>query len=400
MSLQSTSRGRVRVGGLLVALSLLSPPLAAQPPAAASMRVLFIGNSFTAYNDLHEMVRAVAAGLEPPVSIDASAIVPGGALLKHHWENQDTVAEIRSGNWDIVVLQGQSMLGNALVLGSPTISDPERFFWPSARLLASAAADAGSRVLLLQTPGQEGVPRNAKALTHAYMTIGEEVGHPVAPVGLVWQRVHAADRALPLWDRDGSHPSLLGSQLAAATLVTALADRRVEVRRVLPELDDATARVFDDTLWRTWTKLRAAGGYLRVARPMMPVPPPLGSGEPLGAGALAGTWRGRLDFFFVAMTPELPQLVLTLTRDGESYAGTARINGPPGSGPPPDRPLEDVQVVANELRFSLPLPGPLGPGRARAVLDRDGTLRGHIEVQSDTRGAHNRGAWSAIRDTP
>ena len=202
----------VVVAGLLAALWWVPPPVATQPPAPT--RVLFIGNSFMAYNDLHELVGAVAEHLDPPVSIDTNAIVPGGVMLKHHWEGEESVAQIRSGEWDIVVLQGQSMLGNALVLGSPTISQPERSFWPSVRLLDAAAASAGSQVLLLQTPGQRGVPRNAEALTHAYMTIREELAHPVAPVGLAWQRVHVAEPTLQLWAPDGSHPSPLGSRLA------------------------------------------------------------------------------------------------------------------------------------------------------------------------------------------
>ena len=168
-----------------------------------TIRVLFIGTSFTGRNDLPSIVREVATRVSRPGLIETKAIV-GGPLMVH-WRTGEALRTIRQGHWDYVVLQEQSMLGNALVQGEPVITDPSRYFWPHVRLFHAAAVRAGAKVALFQTWGQRGVPRNADALTHAYMTIGEELGALVVPVGSTWQRALVERANLPLWRGDGSH---------------------------------------------------------------------------------------------------------------------------------------------------------------------------------------------------
>jgi hypothetical protein len=59
----------------------------------------------------------------------------------------------------------------------------------------------------------------------AYETVGRQTGTPVAPAGLAWARVHAADPGLALWGGDGVHPSRAGSFLAACVLYASLTRR-------------------------------------------------------------------------------------------------------------------------------------------------------------------------------
>ena len=67
-------------------------------------KILFLGNSYTYFNDLPAMVRnlASAAGL----SATTSSNTPGGQTLQGH--TSTSIGTINSGNWDVVVLQEQS----------------------------------------------------------------------------------------------------------------------------------------------------------------------------------------------------------------------------------------------------------------------------------------------------
>ena len=44
----------------------------------------------------------------------------------------------------------------------------------------------------------------------------------MAPVGVAWQTGVSRDTTLALWDTDGSHPSVLGTYLAACVLYATL----------------------------------------------------------------------------------------------------------------------------------------------------------------------------------
>lgn len=68
---------------LLFGLALASASLCAA--GAEPVRVLFLGNSFTARNNLSGLVRAMAAADQPPVKMETTAITYGGKTMEYHW---------------------------------------------------------------------------------------------------------------------------------------------------------------------------------------------------------------------------------------------------------------------------------------------------------------------------
>src|SRR5689334_8700002 len=72
--------------------------------ADATLRVLFVGNSLTAANDLPALVHALAAVSAGP-AIETGAVTAGGYALEDHWTNGDARHALESGDWDVVVLQ-------------------------------------------------------------------------------------------------------------------------------------------------------------------------------------------------------------------------------------------------------------------------------------------------------
>jgi len=84
-----------------------------------TLRVLFVGNSFTYFWNVPQVVQSMATSQE--VAIITSQSTAGGATLEHHWNgdrNLKTIERIKEGIWDYVVLQNHS---------SSSIDNPEKF---------------------------------------------------------------------------------------------------------------------------------------------------------------------------------------------------------------------------------------------------------------------------------
>ncbi len=172
-------------------------------------RILYIGNSFTARNDLPDIVRQMAEG--QTITIEHELISAGGASLRRHF-NAGATDRIRGVAWDFVVLQEQSTL---------PVKNRKRFH-ENVREYVSAAADTGAKLALYMTCARKAEPDNQALLTDAYHEIGDEIGAIVVPVGVAWELMLAKHTEPVLHDKDGSHPTLAGSYLAGCTFMLAL----------------------------------------------------------------------------------------------------------------------------------------------------------------------------------
>ncbi|MBR2286613.1 MAG: hypothetical protein IJ865_00090, partial [Clostridia bacterium] len=71
--------------------------------AKKSLRLLFIGNSHTYYNDMPRMVRTRA--VEEGYDCEVTMIAHGGWYLSQHVSEPDVRFNILFGNYDYVILQ-------------------------------------------------------------------------------------------------------------------------------------------------------------------------------------------------------------------------------------------------------------------------------------------------------
>ena len=179
---------------------------------ARALRVLFIGNSFTARNHLPALVArmAEASGRK----LNHRLISAGGASLRRHWNSGEALREVRGGRYDQVVLQEQSTL---------PVKNAARMH-ESVRLFDAAIREAGAKTVLYMTWARAHAPETQQAITDAYLAIGRELGAAVIPAGMAWQRLLAEHDRPALHDRDGSHPTLAGSFLAACCAFAVLFD--------------------------------------------------------------------------------------------------------------------------------------------------------------------------------
>ena len=186
------------------------------------LRVLFIGNSYTFKNNLPELFAELVRSSGREIDVDISA--PGGWTLADHAASEQTLEMIGVQDWDYVILQEQSVLPS-----NP--ADREQTMYPAVRALDEKVRHVGAETVLLMTWGrrdglvEQGYPdyeAMQAELVAGYTEIGQEVGAIVAPVGLAWQSALAQETLLELWDSDGSHPSEMGSYLAANVLYAAI----------------------------------------------------------------------------------------------------------------------------------------------------------------------------------
>ncbi len=177
------------------------------------MRVLFVGNSFTARHDVPDLVARFAAG--HGVRIAHRLIAAGGASLRRHWNAGEAARAIGRGTWDAVVLQEQSTL---------PVRDPARLR-ANVASFAPVVAAAGAKLVLYATWARADAPEAQRVIDRAYAAAAASSDAIVAPVGAAWARLRRRRAPPLLHDADGSHATLAGAYVAAAVLAGALVGR-------------------------------------------------------------------------------------------------------------------------------------------------------------------------------
>ena len=188
---------------------------------SAPGHVLFVGNSYLYYGDsLHNHVRRIAEELGPPRAdtLKYKSATIGGARLSHH--NLDSLLEpSRLGldqPFELVILQGGS--GEVLTAGN------RARFRQSATELDKKIRATGAQVALYMThayvpPHKKFDPDMINKITQTYISVGNELGALVIPVGLAFDRAYKQRPDIKLHKSfDGTHPGLLGTYLAACVV--------------------------------------------------------------------------------------------------------------------------------------------------------------------------------------
>jgi len=198
------------------------------------MDVLFVGNSYTHFFEMPQMLAAMAESAGCPMNVQYTA--PGGARLDEHAVSGVTLSAIGSKEWDVVVLQSYSQSP------SQPLDVVKKNTLPDVMTLASAIFDnnpdtalfyyvtwgrrAGDKKFCPQNPQVCSFLGHTEAVYRGYSLYREHTGGSLADVGGAWANVYR-DGTKPfgfkeLYNPDGTHPSLKGSYLAAAVFFAAL----------------------------------------------------------------------------------------------------------------------------------------------------------------------------------
>lgn len=198
------------------------------------MNILFLGNSFTYFNDMPAMLSALSGK-----TLECDSVTRGGARLSEYANKDSEVRQkldalLSAGKrYDFTVLQEQSLL---------PAKEPETML-ESIRNIVSLIPD--TRFVLYQTwsyaRGSEKLADTGfsfeemtERLASAYGTAAEELDLELVPVGSAF--AEAERRSLALYCDDCSHPNPDGSYLAACLFYRAFTGRNVAGLETLPDV--------------------------------------------------------------------------------------------------------------------------------------------------------------------
>lgn len=216
---------------ILILLFVLIPSLTmAQKAKQDSLRLLFIGNSYTYYHDLPKMVYDIAKTQKKKLSVQS--VTKGGERLSGHLKNEKLREMLTSQKWDFVVLQEQS--STPAKQTEVVIAES----YPAAKSLDSLIhiGSPNAKTIFYMTWGHkygtthkienyplsytyEGMQERIKT---SYLEMTYQNKARCAPVGMAWQRVRSERPDYQLYTSDLSHPSKLGTYLAANVIYTTI----------------------------------------------------------------------------------------------------------------------------------------------------------------------------------
>jgi hypothetical protein len=177
--------------------------------------VFFIGNSYSF--GVPGRFQKLAESQGRKVRVGHSTY--GGWTLAKHAAHAPTLEKLRKGNWDVVVIQEQSLVPSRNEKMRRKAMDPGLGF-----LVAEARA-AGAVPLLYQTWGRrDGDPERPEddfiemnsRVRNGYRAASQNAGGvAIVPAGDAWEREFMAGRGSDLFVDDGSHPSSFGNDVTA-----------------------------------------------------------------------------------------------------------------------------------------------------------------------------------------
>ena len=190
-----------------------------------SKRVLFLGNSYTFYNNLPLLVSTLSKSAGKDLIVESNS--PGGLIIEGHLTNLISMQYIRDGKWDYVVLQEQSQLPtidfyrhNSMYPSMTAIADTIRKYNPCSVIISYMTW--GRRYGGKQcdpsgvhcSPEFRDFSHMQDSLESAYVDISNKIKATIAPVDIAWKQV-IENSSYILHDNDLSHPNYDGSYLAA-----------------------------------------------------------------------------------------------------------------------------------------------------------------------------------------
>ena len=397
---------------LLALLLLLGPAALAFVQEPKPLRVLFVGNSYTYYNNLPELVAGLAHS--QGVKMEVRMIARGGATLDQIWELDEVHNVLRDSKWDFVVLQEHSQLGTVYVDGVQQLNEPEGF-WDSIRMYEYEIRRVRSKAVLFLTWARKSNPSQQAGLNYAYMTIAQELGLTVAPVGMAWARVHDLEPDMALHLGDGSHPTAIGSYLSACVLADTLLGRRlsglpvkltghpinsserVDTTRTatLAHLPQERAELLQKVAGDVYQRVAEAGGYLNVPKPTVQLPGRIGlpAGHKPAPKDLTGVWRGKMMFYTWPSSMELKLAAAEPDRCSGQWSVTSKDGDHKISGP-----LDSCRITDSGIAFVVRDYRGLTMSESYWAHFTGDALVGWVDYRGYTKSSRMSGSWELHKD--
>jgi hypothetical protein len=221
------------------------------PQKARPVNILFIGNSYTFFNNMPQICVGLAASTGDVLAFDQNT--PGGYSFYQHVSDSNTILKIMKGYWDYVVLQESSRI--------PSYPDDEvaKYLFPYAHYLDSLVHkyNKGAKTLFYMTWGRKKgdnercktwppvctYPGMDSLIALRYTEMAKMYHAELAPVGAVWRYLRDRYPSMELYLRDESHPSEAGSYAAACCFYTVIFRKDPEMIKYNFTLSSSDAKI-------------------------------------------------------------------------------------------------------------------------------------------------------------
>ncbi len=182
-------------------------------------KVLFLGNSYTQSNNMPQLLYDIALSAGDTLIYDSHT--PGGYRLVDHFADSISRSKIMTGDWDYVVLQGQSQepITNASQFsnGGQALYQLIKQYNPCAVVMPfmtwgrknGDASNCASFPVMCTYEGMD------TTLRDRYLQFTGLINGEVAPVSVVWRYLRLQHPGIDLYQPDESHPSVAGTYAAA-----------------------------------------------------------------------------------------------------------------------------------------------------------------------------------------
>jgi hypothetical protein len=200
---------------LAIGSSVVAAALAQAAAGQAPRKILFVGDSFTYYqNGIYTHLETLAAAATPPLVVTADKSVFGGASLRRLWDLKEPVKAIDTATYDVVVLQED--------IPETTIADFREY---AGRFVAEVRKNHTRPVLFMAWA----YPRlgwiSMAEIVQAHRDAGKELNVDVAPSGLAWQEASKQRPGMNFYGPDREHPSRYGTYLATCVIYATIYGR-------------------------------------------------------------------------------------------------------------------------------------------------------------------------------
>ncbi len=223
----------IAVKSNLIFLSLIIAFKLSWAQTPDTMKVLFIGNSFTSNFNLPTVFSQLAQGSNKPVVV--AAHMPGGISVgdisqgtSAHMFNPIVYSLIKNNDWDYLVLQdnqgrfvynyGIFPATSLVIEGHLKIRDSLLFYHPCAKMIWFAGWGPKTGYPPYASTGSGLIDK----IYNNYKFLLDTAGQIIAPIGPAWQRIIANYPSVNLWDTDDVHPGLNGTSLTADVIYSTI----------------------------------------------------------------------------------------------------------------------------------------------------------------------------------
>ncbi len=171
------------------------------------LRVLFLGNSHTYFNDLPIIFKELAAAGGKEVEVQLMAY-PGVTYEWHLKQESQLRYELLHGNYDYMIMQQAAH--------SPCPS-PEETIRDGKKIIELAKKNGVTPILCMPW-AERAYPEHQAIMYNTYQTLSKEAGVTHTPTGYVFERVLNERPDIDMYFVDGEHCSPYGSYTRALSI--------------------------------------------------------------------------------------------------------------------------------------------------------------------------------------